>query len=104
MRLTIWLEKQKDGNVRYCLAGYRFFAVADKLYINDKLAKLDFGTKLIIEAYEISIEKTKSERYNVGSKDYVAETISLYTLPYLLIDGLIEALQDAIVKTKEVRE
>jgi hypothetical protein len=86
------------------VAGFKFFAVADKLYINDKLAKLDTDQKVILDAWEISLEKIKNEKYNMGSQTYVAETVSLYTLPYLLIDGLMNELQDTTIKTREVGE
>jgi len=104
MKLTIWLEKQKDGSTRYCIAGYRFFAVADKLYINDKLAKIDADQMVILDAWEVSLEKIRHEENNAGSWNYIAEEVSLYTLPYMIIDGLVNALQDTTIKTRKVGE
>lgn len=99
MKLTVWSEERK----RFFVSGFRFLATCDKLYINDKAVELDKDSKIIIDAWEINMRKIKSEKNDAGSWIYVAEEIDLYTLPYLLVDGLMNALQDAVIKTKEVR-
>jgi hypothetical protein len=101
MKLTIWFE-----NGKFMVSGYRFFATCDKLYINDKLAReIQANTKLIfLDVYEIGLENIKSEKNNMGSINYVCETISIYTLAYLMVDRLIGDAQDTVFKVRVIKE
>jgi hypothetical protein len=85
MKLTIGREKEK-----FVVSGYRFFATAEKLYIDDKAVELSDDSKIIIDAWEIRLGKVKSERTKLGERTIIAEEIDLYTFPYLIVQNLAE--------------
>ena len=89
MKLTIWYEKGK-----YMVSGHRFFAVCEKLYINDSLTQIEADSKIILDAWEIRLGKIKNEKNNAGSWNYIAEEVSLYTMPYLITRHLAEEFGD----------
>lgn len=100
MKLTIWYEKGK-----YRVSGYRFFASADKLYINDSFAKLEENEKIILDAWEINMRKIAREENSMGSWNYIVEEIDLYTMPYLIAQHLHEQFGDNPTFTvKVIRE
>jgi hypothetical protein len=94
MKLTIWKGKDKDGNTRFFVSGYRFFVSAEKLFINDSLAQIDANSKVILDAWEISLRKIVHEETKMGLYNANVEEIDLYTMPYLMIQHLQEGFGD----------
>jgi len=101
MKLTVWYE---DGKIK--VSGYRFFATCDKLYVNDKLAReIKENTKLIfLDVYELALENIMSETNNMGSMNYDCESVSIYTMAYLLVDRLVGDVQDTVFKVRVIKE
>jgi hypothetical protein len=98
MRLTIWLEDE------FCISGYKFFARCEKLYINDMMARLEGNSKIILDAWEITLEHIKNEKNEKGTWSYEAETIDIYTLPYLIIQHFQEAYDERALRIKVIKE
>jgi hypothetical protein len=97
MRLSIFVEKQKDKDV-FVVSGKKFLAISEDVFLDGKNLELGTSDWLELDAAVVRLEN----RIPHESIKYLYKEIHIYTLPFLIAKEVTEQIEKSFGEEKEM--